>query len=266
MTQWLERFSSQSIIHLAIGLVVATLLTQSAAAAAFDGAQQWRSHKGLVVVVGDPYVDVYVQPGRGYARFHVVEKNQRMRIFKRRPGWYKVETEDGKIGWVKQKDLHLVYDTNGYLIDFSVPRWDEVTNPLQLGVLAGSMSDAVAYTVFAGYRFTPNISTEIRYSQGFSDFSNSKLASINVLHQPFPQWRYSPFFTLGAGAIRTFPDSVLVDPEDQQDNIVSVGGGLMIYLSYKLVARLEYNKHTMLTTRDNNQEVEEWKAGLSVLF
>ncbi len=249
---------------LQLGLVLGLVFFAAAGQAQDD--PQWRTDKGVVVVVGDPYVDVYVQPGRGYARFHVVEKNQRMRIFKERTGWYKVETEDGKLGWVKQKDLHTVYDVDGYLLDFSVPHWDEVTRPAQIGLLAGNMNDAVAYTLLAGYRFTPNISTEIRFSHGFGDFSNSKLASLNIVHQPFPHWRYSPFFTLGAGVIKTFPDAVLVDAADEQDNIVSVGGGVMVYLSYKLVARLEYNKHTMLTTRENNQEVDEWKAGFSILF
>lgn len=227
---------------------------------------QWASHKGLVIVVGDPYVDVYIEPGRSHARYHVVEKNQQMRIFKERSGWYKVETQDGKIGWVKKSDLTLAYDQDGYLLDFSLPRWDEAEYPIQFGILGGKLNNATGYTVYTGYRFTPNISAELRYGQAFSDTSNIKLATLNIVHQPFPEWRYSPFFSLGAGAIKSFQDSVLVDPDDAQDNIMSVGAGLKIYLSHKVVARVEYNSLTVLTTRDNNEEVEEWKAGLSVLF
>lgn len=226
----------------------------------------WHNQQGIVVVVGSPFVDVYVQPGRGYARFHVVEKNQRMRLFKKRGAWYKVETEDGKFGWVKQQELQRVYDTDGYLLDFTVPQWHEAANPVQFGLLGGTMNDAVAYNVYAGYRFTPNISAEIRYARGFGDFTSVRMATANLVHQPFPNWRYSPFFTLGAGALETLPDAVLVDAADEQDNVVSVGGGLMVYLSHKVVIRLEYNMHTMLTTRETNQEVEEWKAGLGVMF
>lgn len=233
---------------------------------AFAQQPEWQQRDGVVVVVGSPYVDVYVHPGRAYARFHVVEKNQRMRLFKKRGNWYKVETQDGKTGWVRQRDLQQVYDTEGYLLDFSVPRWNEADNPVQFGLLGGSMNDAIAYNVYAGYRFTPNISAEIRYARGFGDFTSVRMASAHIVHQPFPNWRYSPFFTLGAGALETLPDAVLVDADDEVDNLVGVGAGVIVYLSHKVVIRLEYNKHTMLTTRENNEEVEEWKAGLGVMF
>lgn len=264
----LDMTLNPELFRASIQVIVTTLLCLLVMAVPVRAATEpsWKSNKGIVVVVGSPFIELYVQPGRGYARYHVVEKNERMRIFKERTGWYKVETQDGKIGWVRQRDLRQVYDTEGYLLDFGVPAWDEAQNPWQIGLMAGHINGAIAYTIYTGYRFTPNISTEIKYSQGFGDFSNVKLGSLMLLHQPFPAWRYSPFFTLGAGVLQTFPDSVLVEVEDEQDNIVTVGGGLMVYLSHKVIARLEYNKHTILTTRDNNEEVEEWKAGFSVLF
>lgn len=256
----------RSWVFAALTLTILLLLNPFSANAEDVNDIQWRKKDGVVVVIGSPYLDVYVQPGRSHDRYHVIEKNQRMRIFKERSGWYKVETEDGKIGWVKKRDLTTVYDVNGYLLDFSVPRWNEAKNPIQFGLTASKINNAYGYTLFAGYRFTPNISTELRYSHGFSDISNVKFATLNLVHQPFPAWRFSPFFTVGAGAFITSPDAVLVTPDDTQDNILNVGGGLIIYLSHKVAARLEYNKHTLLTTRDNNEEVEEWKAGLSVLF
>jgi len=228
--------------------------------------QPWDDEDGIVVVVGSPFIELYVQPGRGYARFHAVEKNERIRLFKNRTDWYKVETQDGKIGWVPRRDLTNLYDTEGYPLDFRTPTWSEAKDPWQIGLMVGEMDGAVMYTVQAGYRFTSNISGELKYTQAFRDTSNTKLGSVMLVHQPFPQRRISPFFTLGAGTMKIFRDAIVAEAEDEKDNAVTVGGGLMFYVTHKVIARLEYNQHTLLTTRDNNQEVEEWKAGFSVLF
>lgn len=229
-------------------------------------AQQWRNDKGVVVVVGMPFVELYVFPGQGFPRFHALEKHEQLRLFKRRAGWYKVETEDGKLGWVKRSDLTHVYDLDGQLLDFSTPGWSDPDYPWQLGLMASQFDNVLAYSVYAGRRLTRNISAEIKYTQAFGDASNIKMGSLMLVHQTFPGWRASPFFTLGAGIMQTFPDSVLVEAEDRQDTAITVGGGLLIHLNHKVTARLEYNQHLILTTRENNQEVEEWKAGFSVLF
>lgn len=256
---------TKPVLSWALFLPLLCLIAYSCYAEGDEGVE-WLGNKGIVVVVGSPFIEMYVEPGRSYARFHAVEKNQRLRIFKSRAGWYQVESEDGKIGWVPRHALLNVYDTDGYPLDFSTPSWSEAQNPWQLGLLGSSFSGAQAYTVFTGYRFTPNNSIELRYTQAFGEFSNVKLGSLMVVHQLFPQWRYSPFFTMGAGLVKTYPDATLVAAEDEKDTAVSVGGGLIYYLNHKISARIEYNHHTILTTRDNNEEVDEWKAGFSVLF
>ncbi len=246
---------------------LAVLWILAASPAAADVATPpWSSDKGEVVVVGSPYVELYVQPGRGFPRFHALEKHEQMRIFKKRNDWYKVETQDGKQGWVRRKDLYRIYDQDGYLLDFSTPTWSDNKYPLHLGLMLGQLDGALAYTVYTGYRFTPNLSSELRFTHAFGEFSTIKLGSGMLVHQAFPHWRFSPFFTLGGGVIQTSPDTELVQAEDTEDTTFTVGGGLMIYLSHRLVARIEYNQHTILTTRDNNEEVEEWKAGFSVFF
>lgn len=226
----------------------------------------WSSDKGVVVIIEMPYLELYVFPGQGFPRFHAVEKKEQLRIFKNKPGWYKVETEDGKQGWVRRSDLKRVFDQEGHLLDFSTPHWSDRTNPWQLGLLGGEYGATIAYTVYLGYRFTPNISTELKYTQAFADDYTKKLGSLMLVHQVFPSWRVSPFFTIGAGVENTHREARLIEPEDTDDTALTVGGGLMIFLHHKVMARLEYNNHTLLTTGETNPEVKEWKAGFSVLF
>lgn len=247
-------------------LIRALLLPLLICSAVAEAAATWQSNDGVVVVVGSPFVELYVQPGRSHARFHAVEKNQRLRLFKSRTGWYKAETEDGKIGWIPAHALHTVYDSEGYPLDLRTPSWHEAKRPWQLGLTGSSFAGAKAYTVFTGYRFTPNISAELRYTQGFGADTHYKLTEAMLVHQLFPRWRASPFFTLGAGEIKIYRDSVNAISADEKDIAISTGGGLIFYLTHNVSARIEYNHHLFLTTADNNQEVDEWKAGFSVLF
>lgn len=235
-------------------------------AAADSSAQQWRDTDGIVVVVGSPFIELHVQPGRGHARFHAVAKDDRLRLFKSRGGWYKAETEDGKVGWIPADALHTVSDTEGYPLDLTTPSWHEVQKPWQLGLNAGTFSGAEVYTVFSGYRFTPNISAELRYTQAFGVSTNYKLTSLMLLHQPFPEWRISPYFALGAGEMKIFRESVNAISADEKDITISNGVGIIFYLTHNVSVRAEYNHHTILTTAENNEEVDQWTAGFSVLF
>lgn len=245
-----------------------TLATLAATTCAWGATSEWTEDEGLVVTVGAPFVELRLFAGRGYPRFHAVERNEKLNLFKSRGDWYKAETEDGKIGWLHRNDLHrAIYDEEGYRLNFSPPDWSLASaNPGEIGLTAGERGGAIAYTVTGGYRFTPNIAAELRYSQAFGDFSNTKFASFALTHQAFPSWRVSPFLALGAGVIKTYPDAILVEAEDRQDNVLTFGGGFRIHLTHSVLVRIEYNKHTLLTTREYNEEVEEWKAGFSVLF
>ncbi len=218
------------------------------------------------VTVGAPFVELQLFPGRGYPKFHAVEKHQTLTLIKSRAGWYHVATEDGIEGWVHRRDLHTLYAADGTPLDFSIPEWFEAENPWQLGLAGGTFDGDGAYNVMLGYRFTPHLSTELRYTQAYGNYYNVKLANVVLMHQAFPEWRYSPYFALGAGVLKTFPDAVTVEAEDLEDSVLTVGTGLLIYLNHKVIARLEYSKHTVLTTQDTNDEGEEWKAGLSVMF
>lgn len=230
-------------------------------------AAEWSATNGVVITVTAPYTDLHTGPGRGYPVFHVAEKYDRLHLLKRRAGWYKVATTDGKTGWVPQARLNNALAADGAVLDFSEPgRGDDRKQRWELGLQAGDFSGAHALGLHLGYRMTENLSTELRYSQAFGNFSDSKLVSLNILHRPFPSWPVVPFFSLGAGVIKTSPSATLVETEDRQDNLLSVGGGAVFRVSSRFSLRVEYNHHTMLTTRENNEEVDEWKAGFSVSF
>ena len=103
-------------------------------------------------------------------------------------------------------------------------------------------------------------------SQALGRFSDSTMATVNIVHLMYPDWRASPYFTLGAGVINTQPKATLVATVDRTDSLAQVGAGVRMYLTRRFVFRAEYKAHVVFTSRNDNEEVREWKAGFSFFF
>lgn len=222
-----------------------------------------KKKEGVLLTVTQPYIELRTGPGKGYPVFHVMERGEKLRAFKRHTDWYKIESEAQLIGWVHRDELTDTLSEEGYAADFSRPgRLEYEDRRWELGLLGGDYSGAESLSPYIAYHLTPNISAELRYTQAFGEFSNIKQYSANIVHQPWPQWWISPFVTLGAGEIETAPNG---GPK-RRESALTAGGGISIYASRNFLLRLEYNAHTVLTSRTENEEVREWKAGFSVFF
>ena len=219
------------------------------------------------VVVSDPYLDMHTGPGRGYPVFYVAGQGDRVQLLKRRTEWYKIRTPRGKEGWVHVGQLTSTLDLEGHAIDFHQLGVDDFTNRRwEFGFSGGDFDGAALLTVYGAFALTPNISAQLSASQIMGDYSDGAIGTVNILMQPFPEWRVSPFFTLGTGVLKVEPHTTIVQSEDRTDEIAHVGLGANLYLGRRFVLRVEYKHHTVLTSRDDNQEIDEWKAGFSVFL
>ena len=81
-----------------------------------------------------------------------------------------------------------------------------------------------------------------------------------------PDWRVSPFLTLGTGIIWIKPKSTLVLPDDRKDQTAYAGAGVRFYLTRRFFVRGEYRHHMVFTSRNENEEINEWKLGLAFFF
>jgi hypothetical protein len=219
------------------------------------------------VVVAEPYIEMHSGPGRGYPVFHVVDRGDEIEVIKRRTDWFKVRTTRGKEGWVRRTEMELTLTPAGGatqfaeagLGDFSRRRWEA-------GVLAGDFQGANMITAYAGYAMTANFSAELSVSQVFGNYSDEVIGRISLLAQPFPEWRLSPFFSLGTGIIYTDPNVTLVDESDRTEQIGSAGVGVRYYLTRRFMLRAEYRNSVIFQDKDDNQEINEWKAGFAFFF
>jgi len=219
------------------------------------------------VVVADPYLELHTGPGRGYPVFHVVERGGSIEILKRRTDWFKVRTEDRREGWVDRSQMLRTLQPTGELTRFndgsreyfSEHRWE-------VGVLAGDFGGASVINAYGAYLFNPSLQVEVGASHILGEFSNSYLATAGLTHVFVPEWRVSPLFTLGTGVISIEPQATLGEPEDRTDQVGYVGVGLRAYLARRLMLRAEYRSYVIFTSRDDNEELDEWKAGFAFFF
>jgi hypothetical protein len=219
------------------------------------------------VTVAQAYIEMRTQAGKGYPIFYVAERGERLSVIKRKTDWYKVTTEKNIEGWVYIDDLGLTLDYQGELVNVHSPtQQDFIDRTWETGFMVGDFDGSDVMTLYGGYHFTRNLSLELALSENFGDNSDGRSASVSIVHQMFPQWRVSPFFTIGGGILETNPKSGLIGTKDRQDNTASVGAGLRIYLDRRFLLRLQYKNYIVLTNRDDDEEVDEWKLGLSVFY
>ncbi len=221
------------------------------------------------VQIEEAFLDMHTGPGRGYPIFHAVEKGEWIDVLKRRTNWFKVRTQDGKEGWIKQKDLHLTLNIEGEQVSLTDGRFASFQQRKgEFSVLGGSLESVSSLTVVGSWVFTENFAAELTYTQALGDFSENQIALLGLQHTTFPEWRLSPFFSLAGGQIRTTPRATLVQSGDESrtTEIISAGVGLRYYLARNFVMRVEYNNLLVLTERDEQEGLDQWKLGFSVFF
>ncbi|MCU7848669.1 MAG: outer membrane beta-barrel protein [Candidatus Thiodiazotropha sp. (ex Lucinoma kastoroae)] len=210
---------------------------------------------------------MHTGPGSSYPIDFVVERGEWVEIRKRRTDWFQVHTRRGRLGWVIIDQMRRTRTEDGEPLrlvsytqdDFRARRWE-------FSFYGGEMEGAALLGLYGGYSFNENLSTEISFSQALGDFSSEYLIDINLLSQPFPEWTYSPFFTLGSGIIRTQPNATLVQTEDRTDSTAHIGVGLRVYLTRRFFMRGEFRHYAVFTSRDDNEEFDQWKIGLGFFF
>ena len=242
--------------------VVLFLLCQWLLASVAYGAEQVQEVK-----VADPYIELHTGPGRGYPIFYVVPRGDSVQILLRKTDWFKVRTPKGKEGWVNRDQMVETLQPSGEKLTIAETKLkDAARRRWEAGVLGGDFGGAAVLSLYGAYGFTDTMSVELSVSQVLGDFSDSLMVNVDLIAQPFPDWRVSPYFALGTGVIRTHPRTSLVQTSDHTDQVSHVGIGARVYLTRRFMFRAEYKDYVIFTSRNANEEIREWKAGFAVFF
>lgn len=260
------------LILLACALTSVTLLApaclaEQQAAGVGQSQNDQTQTEALKVRIAEPFIELHTGSGVGYPVFHVVEKEGLVTIVKKRTDWYKLRTEKAIEGWAHQSQLLKTLNLDGSQFDVKLAdEQDYRERRFGAGFMSGDFGGARVMTLHGNWSWTRNIEMELAYSQALGSASAIQMAELALLHQAFPDWLVSPYFRLGGGMVKTSPQTTLILSHDREDEMIFAGIGARVYLARQFSLRAEYNAYTILTSRNDNDEVEEWKIGFSVFF
>jgi len=217
--------------------------------------------------IAEAYLELHEGPGRGYAVTQVVPRGDSVDVLYRRTEWFRVRTARGVEGWAHQRDLMKAHWADG--TEFKVDLGDRAgfaSHRWELGVFAGDYGGATLISGYMSRSFNEQLAIEFTASQFLGNASNGYTFDLGLAHVFRPDWRLSPFVTLGTGVITIEPKGTLVVPADRTDQTAYAGAGLRFYWTRRFFVRGEYRTHMVFTSRNENEEIDEWKLGLAFFF
>jgi opacity protein-like surface antigen len=242
-------------------LLLATSLLIGALAAFAAGAA------AVEVVVQDAYLDLRSGPGRGFPVTQVVDRGASVELIRQRTDWIKVRTERGREGWVNRKQLERTLTPGGAEVRLAGPTPDARTkHRWELGLGAGDFDGADVVTVYGSWSMTDSLYLRADVAQLLGSYSNGWLGTVGIAHTFMPQWRVSPFVGIGAGVVKFEPKATLVQASDRTDQTAYMGAGLRGYLTDRFLLQAEYRQYVVFTSRNENEEIDQWTVGFTHFF
>jgi hypothetical protein len=110
------------------------------------------------------------------------------------------------------------------------------------------------------------LSVEATVGQVQGVFSGTDFWHLNLLAEPWSDRRFSPFFGIGVGKFRNFPNLSLVNATTTNAKLANAGIGVRYYLSDRFVVRADYSLYTVFVNDTKTTEYRAWTAGLAFFF
>jgi uncharacterized protein YgiM (DUF1202 family) len=242
-------------------------LTPAPVVAAPRPAPAPRSRKSEMVQISDPYIELRSGPGRGYPIFFVAPRNDWIEIELRHTDWFRIRTEDNKVGWVSRQQLESTLTAAGSAKTFrDVLLDDYLTRKVQLGAAWGHFKSEPMLKVWTSYRLSDTISLEGTLGQVQGVFSGTDLWHVDILIEPWSDHRVSPFFGVGVGKFQNFPNLSLIGAQDTNAKLAVARLGLRYYLTERFVMSADYSLYTAFISDQHSTEYKAWTLGLSFFF
>lgn len=256
-------------VRISLWLILLVLCQATVAARAAEQVES-ESEQGderVRLQVAEPFIELHTGPGRGFPIFHIVERHDWIEILKRRTDWFRIRTREGKEGWAYITQLEQTFALPGRKAKFArVELEDFQQRNWEFGVATGDFENAPSLSVYVGYKFQKNLSAEISFSQVSGSLTNTTLMDAGLVSSPFPDWKVSPFFTMGVGLIQTEAKNTALVIDELNETTVNAGFGAKWYLTRRFIFRADVKEYVAFLGQEFNGEFVEWKLGFSFFF
>jgi hypothetical protein len=223
--------------------------------------------KTRCVIVDQPYLEIHTGAGVGYPVFHVVGRGEQLQVLKRRTDWFYVRTNREIEGWVARDQMLATLEVSGEPVNLHEPsRSDISTQHWEAGAFLGRFEGVSLLGLFTGYGISDHLTAELTLADAISNVAESRVVSLGLNHTFAPEWLISPYAGIGTGVITISPRATLVQPEDQTDQLGYVAIGIRGYVARRFLLRAEYRTDVIFTSRNENEEIHEWKLGFAFFF
>ncbi len=230
-------------------------------------ATAFANENAQIVKVADPFLEVHTGPSAGYPIFNVIARDETITVIKRRTTWYLIKDQKNKEGWVHRSQLAKTLTLNDEKIEIiEFTRDNYLEHDWEMSMTGGSFGGLTMMTLSSGYSFNKNLSSELYVSQILGNFSSRILFGASLVQQPFPEWKVSPYFSIGTGMIKTSVRSTLSQIKDATDFAANVSVGIKMYLTRRFILRTDLKKYIIFQSRDKNEEVTSWQVGFAFFF
>ena len=221
----------------------------------------------LQVFVTEPYLELHTGAGRGYPVFNAVPRDQSVWVLFRRTDWFKVRTERGVEGWASQRDMlkTVLADGTPFIFDLG-DRTGFTSHHFEAGAYLGVWGGANYVSAYGAYSFNSQLAVEGSVGNFFGKYYNGVTGDIGLMHVVMPEWRISPYFTMGTGLLHIEPKVTLVQPSDRVEQTAYVGAGVRFYLTRRFFIRADFKSHYIFTNLNQNERADEWKLGFAFFF
>jgi hypothetical protein len=243
--------------------VAAMLALGSSRAYAADDASQVTER----LQITDPYVELHTGPGRGFPVFFVEPRARWITIELRHTDWYRVRTDGAQVGWVQREQLRSTLAAAGEVPPFRELLLDDyLSRRAQLGVAGGRFNSEPMLKMWASYRLSETLAIEGTLGQVQGAFAGTRLWHVNLVSDPWSDRRFSPFFSIGVGKLKNFPNSSLVGASLSGANLLNASVGARYYLSERFVLRADYTLYTASVSDTRTSTFRAPTAGISFFF
>ena len=230
-------------------------------------APAWADDANESVLVADPFLELHTGPGRGFPIFDIAERGERVEILGRHTDWFKVKTGRGKQGWVSRVQMEATLTEAGEKKTFRDVLFDDyLTRRAEFGFSLGRLNHDPLLLAYGGYRVHENFMVELTIAQSTGDFSTTSLYYASIVSQPFPDSRWSPFFSLGAGRFTNAPKATLVSAIETKGGLANAAVGLRYYVTRQFFLRVEATRHVALINYNSADHFNEVSAGAAFFF